>query len=135
MRPRDDDPERLPRRTNPAAQLAGLGLFAPVDDRRPLWLRNPQTAIEQDFAAFHRLNPAVYAELEARALRLHARGVRRIGIAMLFEVLRYSQLETTGEEFKLNNSHRALYSRLLVHHHPELRDVIELRERREEGAA
>lgn len=135
MRPRDDDPERLPRRTNPAAQLAGLGLFAPVDDRRPLWLRNPQTAIEQDFAEFHEENPQVLAELEERATRLLNRGVSRIGIALLFEAMRYSRLETTGQDYKLNNNFRALYARLMVHRHPELRDVIELRERREEGAA
>ncbi len=37
--------------------------------------------------------------------------------------------------FKINNNHTSLYARLLIHRHPELKSVIELRVRKEDGAS
>lgn len=106
-------------------------------DADPFWLDAPSTRIEKEFAGFHRENPHVYRRLEARALDLwERRHPPRIGIRMLWEVMRYDiTLETTGSlGFKLNDHCCPLYARLLVFRHPQLKDVIELRRRREVGA-
>ena len=82
------------------------------------------------FEAFHEANPRVYETL----LHLSREWVRRrsgqkCSISMLFETARWLlSLETqSADEFKLNNSHRAFYSRLLMLNHPELSDLFDLR--------
>jgi len=84
------------------------------------------------FLAFHEANPQVYQELEALALRLRSKGCKWIGMRMLWETLRYNNLETaTSDPYKLNNSYVSYYARLLLQHHPELSGAIEIRERQQ----
>lgn len=89
----------------------------------------PRGATAQErFEAFHRANPAVYDALERMTAELVAAGRTRVGIGMLFEVLRWQhQLRTAGGDFKLNNNFRSRYARLLMDRHPEWNDVFELR--------
>lgn len=85
-------------------------------------------SLQERFEAFHQANPWVLVELERMTGELVAAGRGRVGIGMLFEVLRWEHhRRTTGVEFKLNNSHRSRYVRLIVERHPEWRDVFELR--------
>ena len=94
-----------------------------------------ERTLEECFAAFDAANPHVYDVLEELALRAWTHGATRIGIAMLWETMRYNQaLATEGEPWKLNNSYRALYARKLVADHPKLAGVIETRKRRSAGA-
>jgi len=80
------------------------------------------------FKLFHETNPHVYTELERRAWALVGAGVGRIGIAMMFESMRYDYaIQTQGDPYKLNNSFRAFYARLLRDEGPELRSLIEVR--------
>lgn len=133
-----EDPERLARTLSPAEQVDGLALFAAAaaDAQAPLWFLNPTTPIEREFVGFHQQNPHIYAELERRALALHAKGLQRVGLKMIWEAMRYAAIEAHGAgAWKLNNSLTALYARLLVARRPELEKVVELRQRREEGAA
>lgn len=93
-------------------------------------MQTPDGAIEREFWKFHRGNPDVYVRLAELARRLVARGHRKIGIGMLFEVLRWHHAMTTqgdADGFKLNNNYRALYARLLMEREPDLADVFELR--------
>lgn len=84
--------------------------------------------IEQRFARFHADNPHVYRELRRLALDLVDRGHTRIGIGMLTEVLRWSAMQTRGDDsYKLNNSFRALFARMLADNEPALADVFEFR--------
>lgn len=93
-----------------------------------------ESRIDRAFAEFHRSNPHVYQRLAEMARQLVARGHKRIGIGMLFEVLRWqSAIETTGDEFRLNNNYRSRYARLLMDREPDLAGVFELRELAEEG--
>lgn len=98
----------------------------------PPWLVRPITKLERRFAEFHAANPHVYAEFERRALQLYRAGARRIGAKAIAERIRWDvHVRTLGNEYKLNNSFVSLYARLLIHRHPELADVIELRQRKE----
>lgn len=128
--PRFED-KSYPRELHPQERAACLD-SAPSSC--PDWLAEPSTRIERRFAEFHRANPHVYAEFERRALQLHRAGARRIGAKAIAERIRWDiNIRTLGDEYKINNSYTALYARLLIHHHPELADVIELRRRK--GAA
>lgn len=123
--------------TVPTARLEELPLFAP-ESLDPTWLEHPTSVIEWDFKRYHTANPHVYDRLEAAALRWADTNPNRVGIARLTENLRYSPLEIREPPhapFKVNNNHRALYARLLIHRNPRLASVIELRVRKEDGAS
>ena len=84
--------------------------------------------IEQAFLDFHRLNPHVYEELVELTWELSRKGVQRVGIKMLFEVLRWKHLlHTSGDTFKLNNSFHSYYSRLIMLNEPGLNGIFETR--------
>ena len=88
------------------------------------------STIEDNFNAFHNKNPHVYKSLVdmAKEYRLQRRS-SRVGIATLWEALRWSYLITTDDAFKLNNSYRALYARLIMANEPELSGLFETRRR------
>ena len=86
--------------------------------------------IDDAFHAFHTANPWVYAALVELARDLVRRGHSRIGIGMLFEVLRWHWHRATvdpSSEFKLNNNYRSRYARLIMSREEDLLDVFELR--------
>jgi hypothetical protein len=83
----------------------------------------------EQFEAFHAANPRVYKTL----LHLSREWLRRMngrkcGISMLFERARWSlAIETDTPDYKLNNSFRAYYARLLMLKNPELHGLFSLR--------
>lgn len=85
--------------------------------------------LDDRFWAFHKANPAVYRALVALARQLKAAGRHRFGIGALFERLRFeAALHTWGDEFKLNNSLRSRYARLIMRQEPDLDGFFEVRE-------
>ncbi|WP_327356307.1 hypothetical protein [Streptomyces sp. NBC_01304] len=99
-------------------------------------LRHPEPAgkgvsIQERFESFHQLNPWILEQLEKLTADCAERGLRRIGIGMLFEVLRWQYGRATrGEPFKLNNDFRSRYVRMLLSRHPEWLLLFETRELR-----
>ncbi len=90
-------------------------------------------SIDDRFADFHRANPHVYTELVVLARHAHRRGYRRIGIELLFCVLRWRSMMTTSADeygFKLNNNFTSRYARLIMAEHPELAGIFSTRELR-----
>lgn len=84
----------------------------------------------EKFERFHELNPQVFNALESMTNELTNRGRKRIGIKMLFEVLRWNYYMETSDpnsDFKINNNYAPYYSRLLIDKHPEWANVFELR--------
>jgi hypothetical protein len=105
-----------------------LGLF----DRHIVTVNAHGLTLDQQFEAFHTENPHVYEHLHTLALNAKRKGLT-VGIAMLFEVLRWQYLMTTTDtasDFKLNNNYRAFYSRLLMEQEPELDGYFETRTQR-----
>lgn len=97
-------------------QLPGLDDIQPVQQPDV----EPGQSIQQRFEAFHALNPWVLRHLEALATDCIAKGFRRVGIGMLFELLRWRYGQATqGDAFRLNNNFRSRYVRLLIERHPE----------------
>lgn len=86
--------------------------------------------IRERFEQFHTAHPEVYRALVRLAREWVSVGRRRLGIATLFERLRWEWHMTglTDEDgYKLNNTYRALYARLLMAEHPELDGLFETR--------
>jgi len=85
--------------------------------------------LDDEFEAFRRANPHVERELVALLNLWVARGRQRVGIGMLFEVLRWNRYLQTGHaDFKLNNNHRSRYARLLMANYPAFAGIFETRE-------
>jgi hypothetical protein len=121
----------MPKRPPPTDE-AQLGFFDPD------WLEHPRSEIEWFFQKFHRANPEVFRRLERGALEWASSAPKRIGVKRLIENLRYSAIQLDDSfwnEYKLNDHNTALYARLLIHRHPRLAGIIELRRRSELGAS
>lgn len=84
--------------------------------------------LDKKFWAFHKENPQVFEKLEELALQAYTHGRKKIGIGMIFEVLRWnSNMSTSGDNYKLNNSYRSRYVRILIDKHPEYKNLFETR--------
>ena len=90
---------------------------------------NPKATIAQRFAKFHADNPQVYRMLVSLARDLRTRRPRKLGIKMLFEVLRwqYYVQTDTDEEYKLSNDFTAPYARLIMAQEPDLQAAFNTR--------
>ena len=88
----------------------------------------PTMSLADRFAAFHEQNPHVADALEALADQWLATGHSKVGMKALAERVRWeSGIQTTGEPWRINNSHVAFYARLLIERRPEWADAIETR--------
>lgn len=85
--------------------------------------------IADRFEAFHRDNPWVYNTL-VRLAREWGRttGHGKLGIATLYERARWDiALATRNADYKLNNTYRAYYARLIMHRESDLNGLFDLR--------
>ena len=100
-------------------------VFEPIKPVEP----DTSQTIAQRFARFHQDNPQVYSMLVSLARDLRARRSRKLGIGMLFEVLRWQYYVQTNseEEYKLNNNYRAQYARLIMEQEPDLHEAFNTR--------
>jgi hypothetical protein len=88
-----------------------------------------QSKIEAAFVKFHTQHPEVYYELVRLARKAKARGHDRIGIGMLYEVLRWNYLvDHIDATPKMNNNYRAYYARLIMDREPDLAGIFNTRE-------
>lgn len=87
--------------------------------------------IEREFNEFHAQHPEVYMQLVGLARTWKKNGTAKLGIATLFEVLRWnSHLNPERDAgYKLNNNYRALYARKIMEREPDLKGIFEIRER------
>jgi hypothetical protein len=69
---------------------------------------------QTNFFEYHNQNPHVYAEYLRFAKELHAAGVQRKSISMITERIRWNTATRGEGDFKINNTLRAGYSRLLI---------------------
>lgn len=90
-----------------------------------------QSQIEHDFIEFHKKHPEVYVELVKLAREWLTAGGAKLGIATLFEKLRW-EWHINGlkdvEGYKLNNNYRSLYARLIMGTEEDLDGLFEIRQ-------
>lgn len=91
----------------------------------------PRLTLDEAFDAFHAANPFVYDALCELARRMKARGMEKIGVGFLFEVLRWEWIiATDSADYRLNNNLRSRYARRIMAQEPDLAGVFEIRELR-----
>lgn len=88
-----------------------------------------ESQIEQAAQRFDVEHPQVYALVCRFALEAVAAGRRRVGIAAVWERIRWHfDVETDpANRYRLNNSFRAYYARRFAREHPEHADLFETR--------
>src|SRR5829696_1211728 len=87
------------------------------------------TRLDREFFEFHAKNPAVYRELVKLARQAKEAGRHKVGIKMIYEVVRWTRfLETSDPDWKLNNNYHSRYARLIMDQELDLQDIFELRE-------
>lgn len=85
---------------------------------------------EERFLAFHRDNPDVYQSLVDLARQAMRRGKTRVGMKMIWEVVRWDRFmltEDSSSEFKLNNNYHSRYARLIMQQESDLVGIFEIR--------
>ena len=88
-------------------------------------------SIEERFVSHRAHHPEVMDELVRLAYEAKAAGMRRIGIRMLWERMRWLfTVERDEGDFKLNDHLTSRYVRTMVREHPDLAPMFEVRELR-----
>lgn len=86
------------------------------------------STLDEAFWKFHKQNPQVYRKLVEMTKKAKFVGKQRIGMKMLFEVIRWEHLvHTRSDDFALNNNYTSRYVRMLSDEYPELADMFEIR--------
>jgi hypothetical protein len=86
------------------------------------------TTLQQKFERFHQQNPHVYRHIISLVREARANGVRRIGMSLIIDRIRWDHLiQTKGDTFKINQNYASRYTRLLLDEHPEWEDMFETR--------
>ena len=89
-------------------------------------------SIDERFTRFHEANPWVYTALVRLCRDMKSRGRDRLGIKMLFEVVRweYTRHTVSDQPFRLNNDFSARYARLIEAQEEDLIGMFAMRELR-----
>lgn len=100
-----------------------------VHELAPVVPLRPNLTIAERFELFHAANPWVFDALEKLTADLVAKGQKKVGMKMLFEVVRwqYARATQSADGFKINNSLTSHYARELLRQHPEWSGVFETR--------
>ena len=87
----------------------------------------------QKFERFHASNPHVYDAIVDKVRKARELGAETWGIAGIFELLRWSSFCTSGKPWKLSNTNRAYYARLIMSDFPEFDGFFKLAKMRAKG--
>ena len=86
------------------------------------------TESETKFWNFHQKNPQVYDKLVEMTWQAKRVGRTRVGMKMMFEVLRWEHLmQTDSDDYRLNNNYAPYYARLVMTCDPRLDGMFETR--------
>jgi hypothetical protein len=84
--------------------------------------------LQERFELWLSANPHVYERFRAAALALKAEGRKRFGSKAIWERIRWeTMVQTTGSEFKLDNTWTSRMARKLLADCPELVGFLETR--------
>lgn len=77
------------------------------------------TALRQRFAIYHAKNPHVYEMFKKFAFAASAEKDTYSADAVLHRMRWYTEIETRGDRFKINNNYAAYYGRLFMNEFPQ----------------
>lgn len=89
----------------------------------------------ESFEKFHVENPHVYELFKKFAKQALDAGRQTLSGSLIMERIRWETvIQTTGDQFKLNNNHCAFYARKFHEDHPQFGEVFVTRQQRKEYA-
>lgn len=101
-------------------------------ERDALWDRlfaTTSPALMKTFKDFHRLNPHVFSAFVAKAREARNAGHAHYSAWIIVNVLRWeSDLQTSGDPWRISNDHIAMYARLLVWLDPSFEGFFDLKQ-------
>lgn len=94
--------------------------------------------LSEKFETFHKANPGVYHELVSLARQAKNRGLPKIGMRMLWEMVRWNRMMKMYDPdeldvWKLDDHLAPLYTRLIKENEPDIAHLFETRTRRPGG--
>lgn len=85
--------------------------------------------LKKQWWEYHKKNPHVYDLFEQYTFMVIKRGFQHYGAKGIMERIRWhSDIETTGDRFKVSNNHTAYYARYFHHLHPEYEGFFRTKE-------
>lgn len=94
----------------------------------PSFGQQPLSKLAIKFELFHAQNPHVYPVLVGLARDMKRIGAKKGSIAQVFEVARWNiSIQTNDPDYRLQNSYRAFYARLIMHQEPDLDKFFNVR--------
>jgi hypothetical protein len=96
-------------------------------------LQLPRNEREAKFIEFHNENPIVYQLWDRFTREAMTRGHKRVGAALIMERIRWEtsinliDARPDGGKLKINDHHKAYYSRMWMANNPEHRGLFETR--------
>ncbi len=91
-------------------------------------MKKSAAQMRKQFLEFHENNPHVLKRIIGMTHELKDEGHSKVGMQMIFEVLRWqAMLRTIANDYKLNNDYAAFYSRLIMETNPDLDGIYMIR--------
>ena len=85
--------------------------------------------IEEKFETYHKDNPHVYDLFVKFAKEAKGSGMTKFSANGIFERIRwFTNIETTGERFKISNNYRPYYARKMMKEYPEFEGFFSIKE-------
>lgn len=112
-------------RTNDVSMVDGL--FATAAETYESRVEE-RDELKRKWWEFHKQNPHVYEMFKRFTFDVIRRGRKQYSAQCIFERMRWhTEIETEGDEYKINNNHIPYYSRYFMHEHPEHKDFFKTR--------
>lgn len=93
-------------------------------------------SIRAGFVEFHALNPHIYDAFENHVFKAIRKGIKKVSAKLIVNLIRWETImQTTDENFKINDAYQSYYARLFVGKHPEFKSMFEFRKLRNEECA
>lgn len=90
-------------------------------------------SIREGFERFHKENPQIFSEFEKEVLRALSKGRKRVSAKLIINWIRWNVfVNSSDENFKINDAMISYYAREFVRKHPHHKDVFEFRKLRNE---
>ena len=90
-------------------------------------------SLRDAFTEFHNDNPKVYQAFEKEAFRAIKAGRKKLSAKLILNFIRWNYfIESTDENFKINDGFQSYYGRLFMELHPDHADKFETRKLRNE---
>lgn len=89
--------------------------------------------IREGFNKFNMENPHIFQAFEKQVLKAIHNGKKKISAKMIINWIRWHEfLDSTDENFKINDAYQAYYARHFIEKYPEYNGIFELRKLRNE---